>query len=116
MSKIKSALFALAMAVAVAVGGVVTAAPAQAASITAVVDFRENKSGVAYAVKAYKTNGTIVNLRVGSSTSGVWKVCPINYNRLYWRSSTGAEGVKAPGVCVVPSYGGTWHFGIVAAS
>lgn len=117
MSKIKNMLIAGALALGVTVGGVVVAAPAQAASTTATVVYRQNADGVAYAVTAYLTNGSTEWVRVGQSISGVWKVCPISYNRLHWKAPDGRTGWKAAGVCVVPKVsGGTWKYGIYAAS
>jgi hypothetical protein len=116
MKKIITALLALLTTLAIVLGGVTLAAPAQAVTASITVDWRENKEGVAYAVRAYKTNGTITNVRVGSSASGVWKVCPFNYNRLSYRAPNGTSGIKAPGQCLVPSMTGLYHIGIRAAS
>ena len=81
-------------------GGVgLTAAPAQGAG--SYVEFNQGSGGHGY-VTIYRTTG-VYTLSEGSWATGVWKVCPVGYERIKWVSSSGASGLKNNAECLFPS-------------
>lgn len=117
MSKIKSALLALVMALAVAVGGVTAAAPAQAVMGTS-VDFYHIGAGVPSTIDLYNTHmsGATTVQAWGTTSRDVRTTCPKNDNwKIAWVGDGGKFNFLDPGQCKTWQTDGRKDVGVFTA-
>lgn len=107
MHKVKTWFLAILTALAVVLGGVVTAAPAQALIRSVYYPYNGNLTGVPLVVNM-QDGRTLYRYR-DTVTDNVWRYCPpsIGYY-LIVENPTGHRVTRSAGTCHVPSYDGQY--------
>lgn len=111
-NKISALISAIVMTLGVALGGVITAAPAQAASDTTIW-FTAYENGTPSYIKYANMNNRWHNLGFGLRKTGVKKVCPPNSSTLLtYENPRGSHHALGAGECTYTSLPGTYQFNL----